>query len=50
MLGLTGPVTAAQIDNAYRERAATAHPDKGGNPEAMAKLNRARAEAKASLI
>ena len=49
LLGLTGPVTAAQIDNAYREQAATAHPDKGGTTEAMSALNRARTEAKAAI-
>jgi hypothetical protein len=49
VLGLSGQVTAAQIDAAYRERAATAHPDKGGSTEAMAALNRARAEARAAV-
>jgi len=49
VLDLTGPVTAADIDRAYREKAATAHPDKGGSTKAMADLNRARAEAKAAI-
>ena len=49
VLGLKGPVNAAQIDAAYRERAASAHPDKGGSTEAMAELNRARAEAKRAI-
>jgi hypothetical protein len=43
------PVTAAEIDAAYRERAGKAHPDKGGSTEAMTALNRARAEAKAAI-
>lgn len=50
VLGLTGPVTKADIDAAYRALAATAHPDTGGTTDAMAELNRARALAKASII
>ena len=49
VLGLTGAVTPAQIDAAYRAKAGQAHPDKGGSTEAMTALNRARAEAKAAL-
>ena len=49
VLGLTGTVTLSEVDRAYREKAATAHPDKGGSAEAMQALNRARAEAKAAL-
>lgn len=49
VLGLSGHVTPADVDAAWRARAATAHPDKGGSTEAMAALNRARAEAKAAL-
>jgi DnaJ-class molecular chaperone len=49
VLGLTGPVTAKEVDAAYREKAATAHPDKGGSAEAMQALNRARQEAKAAI-
>lgn len=49
VLGLKGPVGIAQIDAAYREKAATAHPDKGGTSEAMTELNRARAEAKRAI-
>lgn len=49
VLGLSGPVTAKEIDAAYRAAAATAHPDTGGSTEAMAALNRARAEAKAAV-
>jgi hypothetical protein len=37
------------IDERYRELAASAHPDKGGNHERMSELNRARAEAKEAL-
>ncbi|MDE2436470.1 MAG: hypothetical protein KGM49_09435 [Sphingomonadales bacterium] len=49
VLDLAGPVTAAQIDAAYRDKAVTAHPDKGGSTEVMSALNRARAEAKATI-
>ena len=49
VLGLTGPATVKQVDEAYRVLAATAHPDKGGKAEDMAALNRARSEAKAAL-
>jgi hypothetical protein len=50
VLGLTGSnVTIYCIDKAYREKAQAAHPDKGGNSEAMAALNRARDEAKAAV-
>lgn len=49
VLGLRGSVTIQQIDAAYRERAAKAHPDAGGTTDEMAALNRARAEAKAAL-
>lgn len=49
VLGLKGEVTKADVDRAYRERAATAHPDAGGSVEAMQLLNRARAEAKAAI-
>jgi hypothetical protein len=46
---LTEQLTAAAIDQRYRELAAKAHPDKGGTTEQMAELNRARAEAKAAI-
>lgn len=49
VLGLSGPVTKADIEIAYRQKAATAHPDKGGSNEEMTALNRARAEAKAAV-
>lgn len=49
VLGLSGPVTLRDVDAAYRDAASVAHPDKGGSTEAMAALNRARAEAKAAL-
>lgn len=50
VLGLAGPVTKADIDAAYRAKAAAAHPDTGGSTDAMALLNRARAEAKAAIV
>jgi hypothetical protein len=50
VLGITwNSVTAADIDAAYRAKAAKAHPDAGGSTDAMAALNRARAEAKAAI-
>lgn len=49
VLGLVGPVSAAEVDKAYRERAAKAHPDAGGTVEAMHALTRARSEAKAAI-
>lgn len=45
VLGLSGPVSAADINVAYREKAKKAHPDHGGSREAMAELNAARNEA-----
>jgi DnaJ domain len=50
VLGLSGDVTDAEINTAYRDKANKAHPDKGGTTEAMAVLNRARAEAKAAVL
>lgn len=49
VLGISGPVTIADIDKAYRDKAASAHPDKGGSTDAMALLNRARAEAREAV-
>ncbi|MGL5446578.1 MAG: J domain-containing protein [Rhabdaerophilum sp.] len=42
VLGVAIQATAAEIKAAYRERAQTAHPDKGGSEAAMARLNAAR--------
>jgi hypothetical protein len=41
--------TVQDIDRRYRELAPAAHPDAGGSQDAMADLNRARAEAKAAV-
>lgn len=49
VLGLVGPVTAKDIDAAYRAKAQAAHPDTGGSADAMQALNRARSEAKAAV-
>lgn len=50
VLELTGPVTAAQIKDAYRAKAREAHPDKSnGSGERMAELSRARDEAMAAI-
>lgn len=35
-------VSAAELDSAFKERARSAHPDKGGSDAAMAHVNRAR--------
>ena len=35
-------VTQAELDSAFKERARSAHPDKGGSDAAMAHVNRAR--------
>lgn len=42
-------ITATEIDRAYRELAAKAHPDAGGSNEKMAELNAARREAKEAI-
>jgi len=44
-LGLHEGASVAAIEAAFRERAVTCHPDKGGSHEVMAELNRAREEA-----
>lgn len=50
VLGLSMPhPTKDDVDAAYRAKAQTAHPDKGGSSEAMQELSRARAEAKAAI-
>ena len=41
--------TAEDVQRAYRTLAATHHPDRGGNPDQMAELNRARREALESI-
>ena len=45
VLGLQGTVTPETIKQAYRDKAKSAHPDNGGNKDAMATLTRARDEA-----
>lgn len=49
VLGLQGPVTRGQVDARYRELAQQAHPDRGGNQDKMAELNRARDEARRAV-
>lgn len=44
ILGVGMQATAAEITQAYRAKAQTAHPDKGGSEAAMARLNAARDE------
>lgn len=48
-LGLKPGSSAAAIDEAYRSRARTAHPDAGGSTAAMAALNQARDAAKREI-
>lgn len=45
VLGVRQDATADEIREAYRRKAATAHPDRGGSTAAMAELNLARDEA-----
>lgn len=49
VLGLTGSVSTPEIEAAFKAKAETAHPDKGGSTAAMQELNRARSEAKAAI-
>lgn len=42
VLGVAPDATSAQIEAAFKAKAATAHPDKGGSADAMARLNAAR--------
>lgn len=44
VLGVGMQATATQITQAYHAKARTAHPDKGGSVDAMARLNAARDE------
>lgn len=48
-LGLRPGASAAAIDEAYREKAKTAHPDAGGSAAAMTALNQARDAAKREI-
>lgn len=48
VLGITPDATEVQIMTAWRDRAKTAHPDTGGNHDAMTELNRAKDIAMAS--
>jgi len=42
VLGIRPDASADEIDTAYRQKAKAAHPDAGGSPEAMQRLNDAR--------
>jgi curved DNA-binding protein CbpA len=46
-LEVSPDATTAQIDDAYRKLARSAHPDAGGSHDQMARLNAARDVAKA---
>ncbi|QDV34948.1 J domain-containing protein [Tautonia plasticadhaerens] len=45
VLGIQPGVSREEIERAFREKAKSAHPDAGGDPDAMARLNDARAAA-----
>jgi curved DNA-binding protein CbpA len=42
LLGLGPTATAEDVQAAWRRRVADAHPDKGGSPDAVARLTEAR--------
>lgn len=44
ILGVSANATRAEIDTAYRRLAAIHHPDRGGDGQAMARVNAARGE------
>lgn len=48
--GPTEHVTVEQLQTKFKDRAATAHPDKGGTDEGMAHVNRAREYALEELL
>lgn len=50
VLGLSLSPDEHTIERRYRTLAKAAHPDRGGSNEAMAELNRARAEARAESV
>lgn len=45
VLGVAATASISDIDAAWREKAKTAHPDRGGTQDAMARLNAARDKA-----
>jgi hypothetical protein len=49
VLGLSGVVTIEQVEARYRQLARELHPDVGGDPGAMAALNRALEDARKEL-
>ncbi|MFZ4732985.1 MAG: J domain-containing protein, partial [Pirellulales bacterium] len=46
ILGLLPPVTAEDVKQAYLAKAMAAHPDRGGDPAAFIRLQKAYEEAK----
>lgn len=48
ILGVSQTATAAEIDDAWRSKMRTAHPDQGGTDAEAARLNQARDDARAS--
>jgi DnaJ domain len=50
VLGVPRGASQDEIEAAYRQKAKTAHPDKGGTPEAMQDLNEARAALKGGAV
>ena len=49
LLGLTQAATLADLNRAFRARARTLHPDRGGDPRAFQELNNAHQRLKEAL-
>lgn len=49
LLGLTQAATLADLNRAFRTRARTLHPDRGGDPHAFQELNNAHQRLKEAL-
>ena len=49
LLGLTQAATLADLNRAFRSRARTLHPDRGGDPRAFQELNNAHQRLKEAL-
>ena len=49
LLGVTSTATLADLNRAFRARARTLHPDRGGDPHAFQELNNAHQRLKEAL-